>query len=329
MSDNQDLTIRYDSKVSAEERYLCLVMALLSTNSGMSKSEIFQNVRGYRETFTSHGSTVALEKVFERDKETIRSVGFPLSDNGSDNPADTRYFIKQADYGMADFTAAEVNILNNASAIWQQSSLSDDAKASARRMAALDVISDSHYVGYAPRVTTHDPAFPVLKEFLSEGKAVKFRYLKPGHVMGDVRTVSGLALIQFEGHWMLHGFDHDRQATRNFLLQRMVSMPHSAGVARIQAGNEHSDTALDELHNLWESTTAVVEVVPGSEADIVLQNRRSTRNLSDSLREVHFVDEAILADELCAFGPDVVVRSPESLRSSVIHRLTVLEALHG
>lgn len=321
--------MRYDSKVSAEERYLCLVMALLTTNSGMSKSEIFQNVRGYRETYTAQGSTVALEKVFERDKETIRSIGFPLSDNESENPADIRYFIKQEEYGMADFTATEVNILNNASAIWHQSSLSDDAKASARRMAALDVSSSMDYVGYAPRVTTHDPAFPVLKDLMSEGKAVTFRYLKPGHTTADVRTVSGLALIQFEGHWMLHGFDHDRQATRNFLLQRMVSLPHSVGSAQVQAGNEHSGIALDQLHDLWEKTTALIDVVPGSEADVVLLNRRSTRALSETVREVHFVDEAIFADELCAFGPDIVVLSPESLRSSVIHRLSTLEALHG
>ncbi len=329
MSTPQDSGIRFDSTVSPEERYLCLVMALLSTSAGMSKSEIFHNVRGYRETFTTQGSSDALDKVFERDKDTIRSVGFPLSDNGAENPADIRYFIRQEDYGMESFSSTEVNILNNASAIWHQSSLSDDARASARRIAALDVTASSEFLGYAPRVTTHDPAFPVLTDHIARAKASKFLYLKPGETRVETRHVSGLGLIQFEGHWMLHGFDHARQATRNFLLQRMVSLPVSAGRSLHPAHAEHTEVALRELRELWDSTAARIHVTAGSEAEVVLNNRRGTESHGDGIHVVHYVDEAIFADQLCAFADDVLVVSPESLRDAVIGRLTLLEAHHG
>lgn len=329
MSAPQDSVIRFDSKVSPEERYLCLVMALLSTPAGMNKAEIFRNVRGYRETFSSQGSSEALEKVFERDKDTIRSVGFPLTDNGAENPADIRYYIRPDEYGMDNFSSTEVNILNNASAIWHQSSLSDDARASARRIAALDVPASGEFLGYAPRVTTHDPAFPVLTDLIEQGKAASFLYLKPGSTRAEPRQVSGLGLVQFEGHWMLHGYDHDRGATRNFLLQRMVSLPAAAGPLRVDVHHDQISVALRELHELWDKTKAVVNVAPGSEAEIVLRNRRGTDHDEEGNLVVHYVDESIFADELCAFGDETVVLSPRTLRDAVIERLTILEAQHG
>jgi proteasome accessory factor B len=304
-------------------------MALLSTPAGMNKAEIFRNVRGYRETFSSQGSSEALEKVFERDKDTIRSVGFPLTDNGAENPADIRYFIRPDEYGMDNFSSTEVNILNNASAIWHQSSLSDDARASARRIAALDVPASGEFLGYAPRVTTHDPAFPVLTDLIEQGKAASFLYLKPGSTRAEPRQVSGLGLVQFEGHWMLHGYDHDRGATRNFLLQRMVSLPAAAGPLRVDVHHDQISVALRELHELWDKTKAVVNVAPGSEAEIVLRNRRGTDHDEDGNLVVHYVDESIFADELCAFGDETVVLSPRTLRDAVIERLTILEAQHG
>ena len=41
------------------------------------------------------------------------------------------------------------------------------------------------------------------------------------------------------------------------------------------------------------------------------------------------VDEAILADELAGFGPEVLVLSPPELRDAVIERLQRVEQDHG
>ncbi len=44
---------------------------------------------------------------------------------------------------------------------------------------------------------------------------------------------------------------------------------------------------------------------------------------------LHYVDEAILADELAGFGPEVLVLSPTSLRDAVIERLERTVRDHG
>jgi proteasome accessory factor B len=44
---------------------------------------------------------------------------------------------------------------------------------------------------------------------------------------------------------------------------------------------------------------------------------------------MHYVDLAILADELASFGPEVLVIEPPELRAAVIERLQRTVADHG
>ncbi|PTW90330.1 proteasome accessory factor B [Microbacteriaceae bacterium MWH-Ta3] len=326
---SSDQSIRLDREVKAEERLLCLLMALLSTHQGLSKKDIYENVRGYRERFLNEGSSESLDRLFERDKKDLKSQGVTISDNGAENPADTRYVIGADDYNMAEFTPTEINLLNSASAIWQRSTLSDTARTVSRRVAALGVDAADEFFGFAPRVTTHDRAFAPLSRALESGNAVTFDYLKAGAHAAESRAISPLALVQYHGHWMVNGWDHARNAERNFLLARIVSdVTKVRGSAQRTPEANHESTVIAHLDELWDSLTATVTVAPGSEADIVLRNRQDT-TASETGMVIHYFDEAVLADELCAFGPDVRVEEPASLRSAVIDRLKRLEADHG
>jgi proteasome accessory factor B len=74
---------------------------------------------------------------------------------------------------------------------------------------------------------------------------------------------------------------------------------------------------------------ATVDVEPGSDAATRLGKRRGSRLLGDGRLELHYTDANILADELAAFGPEVLVVAPAELRDAVRSRLTRTAADHA
>ncbi|MBI5159895.1 MAG: WYL domain-containing protein, partial [Micrococcales bacterium] len=62
-----------------------------------------------------------------------------------------------------------------------------------------------------------------------------------------------------------------------------------------------------------------------------LAGRRGAEPLAEEPTRLllHFVDLAVLADELTSFGPEVTVISPPELVAAVRERLARVEADHG
>ena len=60
------------------ERLINLTLALLATKRYLTKSEIFKNVTGYS------GSAETMERMFERDKDELRSMGIEIDVKGLD-----------------------------------------------------------------------------------------------------------------------------------------------------------------------------------------------------------------------------------------------------
>ena len=92
---------KYDAIVSAEDRLFCLLLALLPAERGMSKSDIFKNVRGYRDEYAETGQTDSLNKKFDRDKDELKSMGIPLKTTETENPADATYYIPTDEYSFS------------------------------------------------------------------------------------------------------------------------------------------------------------------------------------------------------------------------------------
>jgi len=61
-----------------EDRLFHLILALMSTTYGLTKEQILQSVRGYREDTERGLSRESLERRFERDKDALRELGIPL-----------------------------------------------------------------------------------------------------------------------------------------------------------------------------------------------------------------------------------------------------------
>lgn len=319
-----------------EERLFSLVLALLATDTGLTKTEILSTVQGYRQRFSRSGGNANLERQFERDKDDIRELGVPLetiqAPGDPGNNQNLRYRIPRGDYELpADitFSAEETTLLNLASMVWREGSLSGESRRAILKLRSLGVASDEPVLGYAPRLRVREPAFEPLRSAQERNAIVTFGYLKPGESDARTRTVAPIALIQHQGRWLLHAHDSDADATRNFLLRRIV-MPVVTTAQRFEPfGQDATDRALAELEEIWNARTAVVEVEPSTDAATRLQKRRGTTALESGALLLHYSDVALFADELAGFGPEVLVLSPPDLRQAVVERLARTAADHG
>lgn len=340
--------------VSAPERLFSLVLALVATESGLTKADILTNVQGYRQRFSASKSNESLERQFERDKDDIRELGIPLEtieppeDPGSNHFL--RYRIPKGLYDLpADvtFTPDEVSLLKLAGTVWREGSLSKESRRALMKLNSLGVASSEPVLGYAPLLRTKDQSFEPLTKALDRSQVVAFLYLKPGETKSARRVVAPRALVQHEGRWHLYAVDEVVHAPRTFLLARIVGTvsvvpnaipaPVTDGATdTVQTGTTDSARALAELDALWASNTARIVVVPGSDAAVRLGARQSAQNTAPrvdmsmgSERTLHFTDLNVLADELAAFGPEVFIQSPLALRAAVRSRLIAARDAHA
>lgn len=316
-----------------EERLVNLVVALMATEQGLTKETILGSVSGYREQAESGASKDALEKMFERDKESLRGLGVPIETIGDyadpDDLREARYRVPKTEYALPDditFTPAEIALLNLAGGVWSRSSISDEARGGLRKIKALGIPVDEPIIGYSPRISVREPAFSPLQQAIEQTRVVTFPYLKPGEQAPRIRRIRPLALVDYEARWHVYGFDLDVDAARTFLLSRIVG--------EVQPTRETFDAALRDgagdravagLDEVAQRNSALLEVNPGSEAALRLGRRGAPAEQGIT---VAYVDVHVFADELASYGPEVRVVEPDELRDHVIRRLERTLAVH-
>ena len=323
-------------RVPVEERLFSLVLALLSTETGLTKEQILSTVQGYRQRYTSGGDNDTLDRQFERDKEDLRELGVPLETLGdltdAGNNHNLRYSIPRGQFelpGTLSFTPEESALLGLAAVVWREGSLSQQSRRALVKLRSLGLTTAEPPLGRTTRARVRDASFDPLSTAIDRGNRVGFTYLKPGHGHPSPRQVDPLALVNHQGRWHLYAALPGTGDTRTFLLSRITGPVKPLGAADIRGTAHHAATALDELTTLWDQHLACVRVVPGSEADVRLRNRPDTVESAPHRLTIHYTDPNLLADELTAFGPEVTVESPEALRAAVTENLRTLMSTHA
>ncbi|HWU45923.1 MAG TPA: WYL domain-containing protein [Humibacter sp.] len=320
------------ARIPVEERLFSLVLALLATETGLTKNEVLSTVQGYRQRYTVGGDNSALERQFERDKDDIRELGVPLETvvppGDAGNNQNLRYRIPKGSYDLPPdirFSAEEMTLLSLAAAAWKEGSLSAESRRAIMKLRSLGVETDDPIVGYAPRLRAREAAFEPLSIALERKTIVTFSYLKPGEAAARLRTVAPLALVQHQGRWHLHGIDQDVTEPRTFLLSRIVDGVRATNKTFEASGGDYAAHALDELERIWQSNLARVQVQPDTDAAVRLGKRygvdRDPAAGAEQVLTVHYSDLNIIADELASYGPEVFVLSPDELRGAVVQRL--------
>lgn len=331
------ITDKPDS-VRVEERLFSLVLALIATDVGLTKSDILVAVQGYRQRYEIGADNASLERQFERDKDDLRELGIPLEViepyDDPDSNHHLRYRIPKGLYNLpADiaFSPDELMLLKLAATVWREGSLSAESHRALTKLNSLGVDSNDPVLGYAPASRARDASFEPLGKAMDRGHTVSFPYLKPGESAPRRRSVEPRALVLHEGRWHLYATDRDAAAPRTFLLSRIVGpITQVPGVTFTPEADSPSREALDQLDRLWHSQLATIEVEPGSDASVRLAKRRgAAQGATLHTVTLHYTDLNILADELAGYGPEVFVRQPPELRQAVRARLIGVRDAHA
>lgn len=326
----------------AAERQFSLILALLTTERGLTKSEVFETVHGYADDVRESGGA-AREKRFERDKTELRDLGVPVEviddPSAPGNNQLVRYRVPRGGFAMPaglEFDADETSLLALAAQVWREGSVSQDSRRGLMKLKALGTQTHDDLIGVAPRLRARDAAFEPLSNAIDSRRFVVFSYAKPGDTRETVRRVEPLALVFADANWLLASYDLDRASERMFLLSRIVSQPRQVGDVNTHrypgvTPEQHATRALRELAALAKDQRAKIEVREGSDAEVRLGASAGAASTPAPWHEVEigYTDLSLLADRLASFGPEVRVASPPELADLVASRLTRLVDEHA
>ena len=300
------------NKQSPAERLFTLTCCLMAAPViGLSKNDIFGSVASYAE----QASDTAKEKMFDRDKSALREMGVQLEvfDSTSFEETDAaRYRIAKGSFDWPtsfEITNEHMRLLELAARAWNNQLLSKSAQSGLIRLRSLGVVASSRELSaFTPRLLAQQESFAPLADAISSGKLVRFSYRKTDGV-SSVREVTPLKLRFIEGQWVLLAKQADQ--IKNFLLRRIVSQVKTSELDGKPVSVAEIDQAEAELIRFVANNVAVLEVEMDSEAWWHFGGNDS------GTIEVNFMDEALFAEDLMEFGPEIKVLSPESLSNRI------------
>jgi proteasome accessory factor B len=291
------------------ERLYSLTLALVQTEVGLTKDEIFTSIRGYRLDLEKaggfHGDLSALNKKFDRDKEKLRDLGVQIvpAANSNEGDSDYRYRISRDIFEWpagTSLSAKQLQLLELAASLWDRASLSPEATNAITRLRAISEPGDSSFSsGIAPRINTIEPSFSPLKKAIEEGVRVSFGYRRADGIEGT-RIVEPWQLTYVSGVWMLLGFDLERSAPRNFLLKRIHSKVTRTKEEIIKPTHAQIDDAKAELAKVFDSNRAVIKVRPGTTAAMHFETHK---NPSGQVQLNFYIPSGRRAYGIWQFGP--------------------------
>ncbi len=315
------------STAAKTERLMKLLIMLLVQRHFVAKDKI-------RSILYPDASTEAFEKMFERDKEELRSLGVPVEVGQIDAYFDDEpgYRIRPDRFALPEIDLApdEAAIVGLATRVWEHQRLARATNDAVRKLTAAGVDVDLGALDLAqPRLVADEPAFDAFLQALTERSAVEFDYWRSGGATPATRHVQPWGVTRYAGRWYVLGFDTDRGAERVFRLSRVKGEARLVG----RPGAYEIPRGLD-----ISATTRRLAPAPSTERAVVLVREGSglpLRAMADSTetgvdgpdtrtswdRLVLTRSNVGLEDEVLGYGAHVYVEEPATLRDAVVARL--------
>jgi proteasome accessory factor B len=308
------------------ERLINLTIALLATKRYLTKSEIFSSVDGYE------GSPETMERMFERDKDDLRSLGIEI-EVGSFDPLfndEAGYKIKQEKYQfeLGDISSTDVSLLSLAAEAWQEASFGDFAQKALLKLRSIGIASDEISIpGSVHKLNDGGQDLSLITKAIAQNQILNFAYLDSS-MKSFARRVVPIALSTRSGYWYLSGVDQEIQEIRTFRIDRIQ------GEVSASEGPRDFETPVgfDATKALSHSPTndfAVIDVRVGK-ATSLRALAISTKSLGewDQIRVPIFNLDS-MASLVLWHGQDTLVQEPNNLRELVIQHLEALVHNHG
>lgn len=197
----------------AVERLVNLTIALLETRRPLTFEELRRRTGYYPQP--DHATA---RRMFERDKEALRSLGVPIETRQEFGMEDPGYLIDRRTYELRDIDldADEVAALALAvDMIGTSEGALPFAKVAARAPAAAPLDAPPTRIGL--EVTAVDPVAAAIVE----RRTVRFEYRTADGRSGS-RTIDPYGIVRRRRAWYLVGRDHARDDLRGFRFDRML-----------------------------------------------------------------------------------------------------------
>src|SRR5215218_6139610 len=295
------------------ERLVNLVIALLSTRQYVTAARIRATVPGYEPDDGTDRADEAFKRMFERDKAELREMGVPL-ETGRTSVFDTEdgYRIARADYELPEIrlTGDEAAAVGLALRLWESAQLAGAAHSALVKLKAAGIdVDTSRAIPLQPRLDAGEPAFEPCYAAARDRRRLEFDYQRPDEDAPVRRHVEPWGVIAWHGRWYLGGLDLDRQEPRVFRLSRVVGTPKVTGPAsgfEPPADVDLADVVAGQVGG--EEQLVVVRARPGTAIGL----RRNAVSLGpaddgDDRLQLTTTDPRSLADQIAAYGPDVLV----------------------
>ncbi len=303
------------------ERLINLTLALLATKRYLKKSEILANVFGYE------GTQEAKERMFERDKDDLRSLGIEIEVGDLDPffEDEPGYKIPQKSYelNVPNLTGRELALLSIAANFWNDSVLAPNAQSGIRKLQSLGIPATLDFE-FRMKYRFENPTFLLeqLTKAIGQKSRVTFTYdsnsLKQRHL-------EPYRIVFWNGFWYLIGMDLDRAAIRLFKLSRFLGE-----IALSKKKNEfeipYDFKVADHLPKIDVEILKNATVKIRKDAAILLRNRGrliSEENDFD-IYEIAYENDDSFIRELIWHGTNVQIIEPVELQSAL---LSVLEGV--
>jgi proteasome accessory factor B len=305
------------------ERLVNLTIALLATKRYLTKSEIFRTVEGYE------GSPEAMERMFERDKDDLRSLGITI-ELGTFDPIfedEAGYRITPSSYqlNLGELDGTDIALLSLAATAWSGAALERESTSALIKLSSMGIDSDSEALSLlTPQVSGTDQNFVLVTDAIVRRSEIEFEYLS-ADLSKQVRTIAPYSMRGESGSWYLVGLDRAKDSVRTFRLDRIVSeVIVSKKSNTFDIPDQLSDGIQDEAQEF-----ALLRIRKNRGHQ--LRSLATVVEAGDEWDEIRLpiVDSSWLLRSILWHRDDVVAVEPAALRDQVVESLKELRALHG
>ena len=297
------------------ERLINLTLALLATKRYLKKSEILSNVAGYE------GTQEAKERMFERDKDDLRSLGIEIEVGDldiffEDEPG---YRIPQKSYelNVPNLSGRELALLSIASSFWNDSVLAPNAQSGIRKLQSLGIPATLEFE-FRMKYRFDNPSElleGIAKAILQKSR-IKFSYDSSSL---KVRHLEPYRIVFWNSYWYLIGMDIDRAAIRLFKLSRFLGA--------IETSKKKNEFEIP-------SDFTVADHLPKSDVEVIHSSKIEIRREAGALLrqrgkllsqgseydtyEINYENERIFLRELIWHGANVRILEPVNLKEELL-----------
>lgn len=302
------------------ERLVNLTIALLATKRFLTKSEIFRTVEGYE------GSAESMERMFERDKDDLRSLGISI-ELGTFDPLfedEAGYRITSSSYqlDLGPLDGQDIALLSLAASSWSGAALEEVSRSALVKLESIGIDADLESLSLSPRIGATNSRFSTITDAIMRRATVTFDYISADLTVTQ-RVLHPYSLRGRSGSWFLLALDLAKGDQRTFRLDRIAG-----------------DVISGEKNGVFSPPSALQEELTEDKpmAKLLLRKNRGNQFRMKAhsvvigeewdIAEVPIFSTQWILSLILWHRDDVVVLEPLALREETIHRLNEIRILH-